>query len=65
MEVDRVGGEVTDEPLEDQVDDVPWRLGKLSLLEDQLPVGQQREQLGERQLEVEVLAICSGVNGAV
>ena len=48
--------EVAHEPLEDQVDDVLGRVVELGLLEDQLAVGEEREQLGQRLLEVEVVA---------
>ena len=49
-----VRAEVADERLEDEVDDVGGRLVELGLLEDQLGVGDEREELGQRLLEVEV-----------
>ena len=50
-----VGAEVAHERLEDEVDDVGRRVVELRLLEDQLAVGDEREELRERLLEVEVV----------
>src|SRR5215208_866652 len=59
-EVDGRGGEVADEHVEDVVDDIVGQGGQLRLLEDELPVGDEREQLAEGEHEAQVSLLGSG-----
>ena len=54
MELDRVGGEVADQDVEDLIERVGREGDEARLLADQLAVGDQCEELAEGQQVVEV-----------